>query len=317
MTRTLYFEKPIEEIEEKISDLRKLGEKNQVDFSDEILLMEKRAQHLRIKTFQSLTPYQSLQIARHPDRPRFLEYAQMMFTDFLELKGDRVFGDDHALMGGPAFLDKQPVMILGHQKGKDTKSNIEHNFGMAQAEGYRKARRLMMLADKMQYPIITLIDTSGAYPGKGSEERGVAEAIAHNLMDMSQLTVPIIAVITGEGGSGGALGIAIGNCIAMLEHAVYSVISPEGCASILYRDTTQVETAMENLKIRAEDQLALGLIDAIIPEPLGGAHKDMEKMASSLSKYLIKEIKRLQKYTPKELIEHRVKKFRNMGKFIE
>ncbi|MFC1595678.1 acetyl-CoA carboxylase carboxyltransferase subunit alpha [Candidatus Margulisiibacteriota bacterium] len=317
MARVLDFEKPIEEIYEKINDLKRLTQENTIDFSDEITIMEKRAQTLRTRVYKNLTPLQTLQVSRHPERPGFADYISLIFDDFTELRGDRVFGDDHALIGGMAFLNKQPVMVIGHQKGKDTKSNIYRNFGMAQPEGYRKALRLMLLAQKMNKPIIALVDTPGAYPGKGSEERGVAEAIAKNLQEMIGLTVPIIVVITGEGGSGGALGISVGNTIAMLEHSIYSVISPEGCASILYRDATKVETALENLKVRATDLHKIGIIDEIIPEPLGGAHQDFDKIGKTLKKFLIKELSILQKKSIKKLKEERYKKFRNMGIFAE
>ena len=315
MPKSLDFEKPIDEIYQKINDLKLLTQTNSIDFKEEIKIMEKRAQALRTKIYVNLKPIQTLQISRHPDRPSFLDYVALMTTDFMECHGDRVFGDDPALVGGMAFLDKYPVMIIGHQKGADTKSNIYRNFAMAQPEGYRKAMRLMFLAQKMNRPVIALVDTKGAFPGKGSEERGVAEAIARNLLEMSTLTVPVIVVITGEGGSGGALGIAIGNSVAMLEHAVYSVISPEGCASILYRDSSQVENAMNNLKIRASDQLKLGIVDEIIPEPLGGAHHDPVKMANNLKSYLLKEIEKYVKYSGQKLQAERYKKFRKLGVF--
>ena len=315
MPKTLDFEKPVEEIYEKIRDLKRLTAENQIDFSGEIAIMEKRAQALRSKIFKSLKPSQTIQISRHPERPSFADYIDLIFTDYIELHGDRLFGDDKALVGGLALLEDQPVMVVGHQKGKDTKTNVLRNFGMAQPEGYRKALRLMKLADKMGRPIIALVDTPGAYPGKGSEERGVAEAIAKNLKEMICLSVPVVVVITGEGGSGGALGIAVGNVVAMLEHAIYSVISPEGCASILYRDATMVETALENLKVRSLDQLSLGVIDEIIPEPTGGAHHDHEKMARTLKKFLVIELQKLGKKSVKQLRDGRYKKFRNLGVF--
>ncbi|MFA5929130.1 MAG: acetyl-CoA carboxylase carboxyltransferase subunit alpha [Candidatus Margulisiibacteriota bacterium] len=317
MARSLDFEKPIQEIYDKIADLKRLTNENQIDFTEEINMMEKRAQVLRSKIYHNLSPIQTLQIARHPERPGFADYTQSVFKDFTELHGDRVFGDDTALVGGLAFLDDQGVMVIGHQKGKDTKSNIYRNFGMGQPEGYRKAMRLMYLAQKMNKPIITLVDTPGAYPGKGSEERGVAEAIARNLQEMMELTVPVVVVITGEGGSGGALGISIGNTVAMLEHTIYSVISPEGCASILYRDSKKVETALENLQVRAEDLKRLGVIDEIIPEPTGGAHHDPDKMAKILKKYLVQEVARLKTYTINKLKDERYKKFRKLGIFTE
>jgi len=317
MPKPLDFEKPIEEIVEKINDLKRLTQENTINFSEEIAIMEKRAQTLRSKIYKHLTPLQTVQISRHPERPGFADYASDMFTDYMELHGDRVFGDDPALVGGLAFLNDQPVMVLGHQKGRDTKSNIYRNFGMAQPEGYRKALRLMRLAQKMNRPIITLVDTPGAYPGKGSEERGVAEAIARNLQEMIELTVPVVVVITGEGGSGGALGISVGNSVAMCEHAIYSVISPEGCASILYRDASKVEMAVDNLKVRSSDLLQLKVIDEILPEPLGGAHHDADKMAKTLKKHLVRELTRLKKYSVKKLKEDRYRKFRNMGVFVE
>jgi len=317
MPKILDFEKPIEEIYNKINDLKKLTTEHGISFDDEIQMMEKRAKTLQNKIYKNLTPLQTLQIARHQERPNFSDYTNLIFTNFTELHGDRLFGDDNSIRGGIAFLNKKPVMVIGHQKGKDTKSNIYHNFGMGHPEGYRKALRLMHLAQKMNHPIISLIDTPGAYPGKGSEERGVAEAIAKNLQEMIMLEVPIIAIITGEGGSGGALGISIGNKVAMLEHTIYSVISPEGCASILYRDPSKIEAALDNLKVQAKDLLKLNIIDDIIDEPLGGAHKSKEKTAKTIKDYLIKELEMLSKYNPKKLKETRYEKFRKMGFFIE
>ncbi|MBU0581148.1 MAG: acetyl-CoA carboxylase carboxyltransferase subunit alpha, partial [Candidatus Margulisbacteria bacterium] len=282
------FEKPLVELYEKIDELKRLTVDSAIDLSAEIEVMEKRSQVLKERIFANLTPTQILQIARHQERPTTLDYINLIFKDFIELKGDRYFANDNAVVGGPAFLDDQPVMVIGIQKGKDTKDNIYRNFGMANPEGYRKAIRLMKMADKFHRPIVTLADTPGAYPGIGAEERGQAEAIARSLKDMAKLEVPFISIITGEGGSGGALGVAMGNIVMLLQYAVYSVISPEGCASILWRDAAMALEAAENLRITAPQLKELGIIDDIIPEPLGGAHNNYEEAAKYVKEYILK-----------------------------
>jgi acetyl-CoA carboxylase carboxyl transferase subunit alpha len=313
----LDFERPIAELEGKIEDLRRLSELQQVDFSEEILLLEKKAAALCEEVFSRLTPWQRCQIARHPNRPYTLDYIRMLMTDFIELHGDRAFGDDKAIVGGLARLDGMPVVVIGHQKGRDTKEKIARNFAMANPEGYRKALRLMKLAERFRKPVVTLVDTPGAYPGIGAEERGQAEAIAYNLREMSELRTPIVVVVTGEGGSGGALGIAVGDSILMLEYAIYSVISPEGCASILWRSPTKAPDAADALGLTAETLKRLNLIDEIVPEPMGGAHRNPEEMAATLKGYLLKELSRLGQASPDELLEARYEKFRRMGVFEE
>ncbi len=313
----LEFEKPLEELYSKIEELRKLTVDQGVDMSEEIAQMEKRASTLRHKIFENLTPYQVMQIARHPLRPSTLEYVDVLFEGFIELHGDRLFRDDLAIVGGFAKLAEQTVLVLGHQKGYDTKSNLLRNFGMAQPEGYRKALRLMKLAEKFNRPIITLVDTPGAYPGIEAEEHGQGEAIARNLREMAQLTVPVISVITGEGGSGGALGIAVSNRVAILQYGVYSVISPEGCAAILWRDAAKAPEAAEKMKMTAPDLKALGIVETIIPEPFGGAHQDLETAAGSLKEYLLAELKSLSGLSAKDLVEQRYQRFRKFGEYTE
>jgi acetyl-CoA carboxylase carboxyl transferase subunit alpha len=311
----LEFEKPILELEQKIEEMRKYADN--LDIADEITKLEQKVDQLRRSIYANLTRWQKVQLARHPDRPYTLDYIEGMTTDFIELHGDRFHGDDKAIVGGFARLDGDTVMILGHQKGRDTKSNLYRNFGMPNPEGYRKALRLMKLAAKFKKPIITLLDTPGAYPGIEAEERGQAEAIARNLFEMSRLPVPIIVVIIGEGASGGALGIGVGDRILMFENAWYSVIAPESCSSILWRSWEYKEQAAEALKLTADDMLALGIIDRIVPEPVGGAHKNPKQSIETLKTMLVEELKKLKKMKPEKLVAQRVEKFCKMGAWKE
>jgi acetyl-CoA carboxylase carboxyl transferase subunit alpha len=311
----LEFEKPIAELEEKLAEMRILSEK--VDISDEIKRIEKKVSRLKEEVYRDLTRWQRVQLARHPERPFTLDYIYLMTNNFVELHGDRVHGDDKAIVGGLAAIDNHRVMIIGHQKGRDTKSNLYRNFGMANPEGYRKALRLMKLAEKFNHPVITMIDTPGAYPGLEAEERGQAEAIARNLFEMSRLKVPIIVCIIGEGASGGALGIGVGDRILMMENCWYSVISPESCSSILWRSWDFKEQAAEALKLTAPDLLEQKLIDRIIPEPMGGAHKDHAMAAASLRAAIVEELDNLVKMRPDKLLELRLEKFGRMGHYSE
>lgn len=312
---TLDFEKPIIELEQKIVEMRKYADN--LDIAGEITMLEKKVDKLRDSIFSSLTRWQRVQLARHPDRPYTLDYIHLMIDDFIELHGDRHFGDDKAIVGGFGMLGGETVMIIGHQKGRDTKSNVYRNFGMPNPEGYRKALRLMQLAAKFNKPVITLLDTPGAYPGLEAEERGQAEAIARNLFEMSHLPVPIVVVIIGEGASGGALGLGVGDRILMFENAWYSVIAPESCSSILWRSWDYKEQAAEALRLCAPDLLEQGIVDRIVPEPPGGAHRDYEASASTLKKILIEELKTLKKNKPDKLIQKRVEKFSKMGAWEE
>lgn len=316
MAKTILdFEKPIYELEEKLAEMKKVSDN--LDIASEIKIIEDKVETLKESIYKDLTRWQRVQLARHPERPYTLDYIYMMTQNFLELHGDRTFGDDKAIVGGFAKIDNYKVMIIGHQKGRDTKSNLFRNFGMPNPEGYRKALRLMKLAEKFHRPIITMIDTPGAYPGLEAEERGQAEAIARNLLEMSRLKVPIIVVIVGEGASGGALGIGIGDRILMLENTWYSVISPESCSSILWRSWEYKEQAAESLRLTAPDLLEQKVIDRIVPEPLGGAHKDQELAASILKKVLIEELQQLEKIKPDKLVDMRLEKFGKMGAWIE
>lgn len=312
---TLDFEKPIHELENKIEEMRRY--ENDLDIKDEIQNLESKVYSLKKSIFENLTRWQRVQLARHPERPYTLDYIEMMTTDFIELHGDRYFGDDKAIVGGFAKIDGQKVMIIGHQKGRDTKSNLYRNFGMPNPEGYRKALRLMKLAEKFNAPVITLLDTPGAFPGLEAEERGQAEAIARNLLEMSRLKVPIIVVIIGEGASGGALGLGIGDRILMLENTWYSVISPESCSSILWRSWEYKEQAAEALRLTAIDLLEQKIIDRIVPEPLGGAHKNYTEVATTLKAILIEELTNLKKIKTDKLIQNRLDKFGSMGEFEE
>ncbi len=313
----LEFEKPLYEIEEKIKELKEISESSGMDVSNQIETFEKQAQEYKKELYANLTPAQRLQIARHSDRPTFLDYVKLMTTDFIELHGDREGTDDRAIIGGIAKIDGQSVVIIGTQKGKNTKENLIYNFGMPQPQGYRKALRLFYHANKFNLPIVTLIDTPGAYPGMKAEETAQGTAIAVNLREMAKLNVPIIAVITGEGCSGGALGLAVADRVYMLEHSYYTVISPEGCASILWRDASKADIAAEALKITSEDLLKLDIIDGIIKEPLGGAHCDYEMMSNELKSTIMSAIKKLKKISPDKLREQRYNKFRKMGVFCQ
>jgi len=311
----LEFEKPIFALEAKLDEMRKYSDN--LDIEKEIVNIEEKVKQLKVELYKDLTRWQRVQLARHPDRPYTLDYIYLITSNFIELHGDRYFKDDKAIVGGFAAIDNYKVMIIGHQKGRDTKTNLYRNFGMPNPEGYRKALRLMKLAEKFGKPIITLIDTPGAYPGIEAEERGQAEAIAKNLFEMSRLKVPIIVAIVGEGASGGALGIGVGDRILMLENCWYSVISPESCSSILWRSWDFKEQAAEALKLTANDLLEQKLIDRIIPEPLGGAHKDHKEAASILKGVLLEELALLSKIKPEKLVENRLEKFGKMGEFIE
>lgn len=316
MAKTILdFEKPVYELEQKLDEMKKSAGGLTID--KEIAKIEVKVAQLKEELYRDLSRWQRVQLARHPDRPFTLDYIEMMTKDFIELHGDRHFGDDKAIVGGFANLDDHKVMIIGHQKGRDTKSNVYRNFGMANPEGYRKALRLMKLAEKFNKPVITMLDTPGAYPGIEAEERGQAEAIAKNLFEMSKLRVPIIVAIIGEGASGGALGIGVGDRILMLENCWYSVISPESCSSILWRSWDYKEQAAEALKLTAGDLLEQKIIDRIIPEPLGGAHKNPQSAALNLKEALIEEINKLVKIKPDKLVESRIEKFGRMGEYVE
>ena len=313
----LEFEKPLYEIEEKIKELKKISESSGMDVSEQVELFEKQALEYKKELYSNLTPAQRLQIARHSERPTFLDYVKLMTTDFIELHGDREGTDDRAIIGGVAKIGDQNVMIIGTQKGKSTKENLIYNFGMPQPQGYRKALRLFYHANKFNMPIVTLIDTPGAYPGMKAEETAQGTAIAVNLREMAKLEVPIIAVITGEGCSGGALGLAVADKVLMLEHSYYTVISPEGCASILWRDASKAGVAAEALKITSEDLLKLEIIDGIVKEPLGGAHNDYEMIGKNLQEAILKSINELKGTAPEKLKEERYNKFRRMGVFCQ
>jgi acetyl-CoA carboxylase carboxyl transferase subunit alpha len=308
------FENPVAEIEKTIEKLKSLSPEKG-DMSDEIAVLQKKCRSLREEIFSNLTPWQMVQIARHPKRPVLQDYLSLMFSDFVELHGDRCFSDDEALIGGFARLGDQKVMLIGHNKGKNIEQNVKRNFAQPRPDGYRKALRLMKLAEKYGLPIISFVDTQGAFPGIEGEERGVMEAIARNLAEMSQLKTPIVVVITGEGGSGGALAVAVGDTVLMLSNAVYSVISAEGCASILWRDASVASQAASALKITASSQLELGVIDEIILEPLGGAHRNYEATAAEMKRVILKHLKKLTGYSASRLLSKRFDKFSGMGKF--
>ncbi len=316
MAQVLDFEKPIVEIQKKIDELKKMSEDTGLDLESQIEDFEQQAQDYKKELYSKLKPSQKLQIARHPERPKFLDFVELICEDFIEFHGDREGMDDRAIIGGIAKIDGKPVMIIGIQKGKTTKENLEYNFGMPQPQGYRKALRLFKHANKFNMPIITLIDTPGAYPGIKAEETGQGSAIAVNLREMSKLNVPIIAIVTGEGCSGGALGLGVANRVMMLEHAYYTVISPEGCASILWRDASMFAEAAEALKITSKDLLELGLIDEEIAEPLGGAHSDYSEVSENMKSAILKALDELSKMSAEELRNDRYNKFRAMGRFI-
>src|SRR5689334_8314608 len=317
MKHHLDFEKPIAELQAKLDELKKHPETPGLNVDEEIALIEKKLEETKRQIFLNLSAWDRIKIARHPKRPFSLDYLESAFTDFSELHGDRLFAEDRAVVGGFACLGTRKVMAIGTQKGRDTKENILRNFGSAHPEGYRKALRLMRLADKFRLPIITLIDTAGAYPGIGAEERHIAEAIAVNLREMMLFEVPIIAAVIGEGGSGGALGIGVADRVLILENAYYSVISPEGCAAILWKDRSASAKAADALKITARDLLQLGLVDEIVAEPLGGAHANPEVMAGTLKQTLLKHLKEVIKLPPAERLEKRYGKFRSYGHFVE
>ncbi|MEB3100538.1 acetyl-CoA carboxylase carboxyltransferase subunit alpha [Ferviditalea candida] len=315
MNGDLPFEQPLTELKSKIVELKSFSEEKGIDFSDEIVRLEERYAKLEEELYSNLTPSQIMQIARHPSRPTTLDYIQTMFTDFLELHGDRLFGDDLAIVGGLARLNGVAVTVVGHQKGKDTKDNIARHFGMPHPEGFRKALRLMKQAEKFGRPIVTFIDTPGAYPGSTAEERGISEAIARNLMEMSNLRVPIISVVIGEGGSGGALALGVGNRVLMLENSIYSVISPNSAAAILWKDASQADRAAEAMKITSKDMLELGIIEETVAEPRGGAHRDPKAQAEILRNAIWKHLQELMQMNEQELIEDRMQRFGKVGKF--
>ncbi|MBL7081861.1 MAG: acetyl-CoA carboxylase carboxyltransferase subunit alpha [Candidatus Omnitrophica bacterium] len=313
----LDFEKPILELENKIQELKNFTSQKKINLSPEIKRLEDKLSRLRAEIYTNLTAWQRVQIARHPARPYTLDYIQMFLSDFIELHGDRNFADDKAIVAGFVRLDQQRFMVIGHQKGRDTKKNLMRNFGCAHPEGYRKALRLMNLAEKFDLPIVVFIDTPGAYPGIGAEERGQAQSIALNLREMASIAVPILAIVIGEGGSGGALGIGVADRICVLENAYYSVISPEGCAAILWKSGSKAPEAAEALKLTANDLLKSGIIDEVIPEPLGGAHRDPEKMSTTLKIAIQRYLGELLALSKPDLLKARYKKFRNIGKFMD
>ncbi len=317
MTTILDFEKPIMEIQEKIEELKKISLESGMDLDKEIETFEQQADDYRKELYSNLKPSQKMQIARHPERPNFLDYVNLMCQDFVELHGDREGMDDRAIIGGLAKIDGRPVMIIGTMKGKSTKENLEYNFGMPQPEGYRKALRLFKHANKFNIPIVTIIDTPGAYPGISAEEKGQGSAIAVNLREMAKLEVPVIAIITGEGCSGGALGLAVANKVYLLEHAYYTVISPEGCASILWRDASKNNEAAEALKITAPDLMKFDIIDGEIKEPVGGAHSNYEFTAEEMKRTILGALDELGSLSGPELKSQRYQKFRKMGAFLE
>ncbi|PLC51298.1 acetyl-CoA carboxylase carboxyl transferase subunit alpha [Pollutimonas subterranea] len=313
----LEFEQPLAELENKIEQLRFVQTDSAVDISEEVGRLQQKNQTLAKSIYSKLTPWQTALVARHPQRPYTMDYVREIFTDFHEMHGDRMYADDQAIIGGLARFNGTPCMVIGHQKGRDTKERAMRNFGMPRPEGYRKALRLMRVAEKFRLPVFTFVDTPGAYPGIGAEERGQSEAIGHNLYAMAELKVPIIATIIGEGGSGGALAIAVGNVVMMLQYATYAVISPEGCASILWRSADKASTAAEALAITAPRLKDLGLIDRIVNEPVGGAHRDPVVMARQLSRALSDSLRQLSGMNPDQLIEHRLQRLMSYGRFQE
>lgn len=316
MAQILEFEKPLVELEEKIQGLRNFSTENDINLSDEIRTLEAKFVALQKETFSSLSAWDRVKLARHPERPTTEEYIQGIFSDFIELKGDRSYGDDPAIIGGIALLESLPVTVIGHQKGRDTKENIRRNFGMPHPEGYRKALRLMQQAEKFKRPIVTFIDTSGAYCGLGAEERGQGQAIAQNLMAMARLRVPVISIVIGEGGSGGALGIGVADRVGMLSSAVYSVISPEGLATILWKDSGKASEAASVMKLTAAELMALGVIDAVVEEPLGGAHRNQLQAIEAVGAWVSRQLMELKGAEPEQLVSTRYDKFRAMGKLL-
>jgi len=317
MANGLDFEKPIQELEQKIEELKGFTSREDIDLSKEIKRLEERLEKVKHDVFQNLTPWQRVQLARHPDRLYTLDYIDLITTDFVEVHGDRLYSDDKAIVGGFAKIDGKNILVLGHQKGRDTKDNLRRNFGCAHPEGYRKAMRLMRLAEKFSLPVVVFIDTPGAYPGIGAEERGQAEAIARNLYEMSMLRTPVIAFVIGEGGSGGALGIGVADRIYVLEYAYYSVISPEGCAAILWKERSKAPEAAEALKLTGADLKKMDVIDDVIKEPLGGVHRDPEKIAREIKSVIKKDMTELAELSKTELVNKRYAKFRRMGVFKE
>ncbi|NBB80075.1 MAG: acetyl-CoA carboxylase carboxyltransferase subunit alpha [Verrucomicrobia bacterium] len=317
LTYTLEFEKPLRDLEKQLITLTQVSEESKVDVSSEIKTIESKIEQTKLAIYTNLSPWQRVQLSRHPKRPFSLDYIGMIFTDFEELHGDRRFREDAAIVGGPAFLDGQPVMVIGQQKGRNTRENLKRNFGCPHPEGYRKALRLMEMAEKFGMPIITLIDTPGAYPGIGAEERHVAEAIAVNIRDMSTIKVPIVTIVIGEGGSGGALGMAVGDEVMILENGYYSVISPEGCAAILWKDRAAAPQAADALKFSPEHLKKFGVVDRVISEPIGGAHRDYELAAKHLKEAIDDSLAKLSKKSTKKLLEDRYKKFRKLGEYAD
>lgn len=317
VTYTLEFEKPLRELEKQLITLRQVSQESKVDVGSEITAIEAKIEKTKKEIYSNLTAWQRVQLSRHPKRPYSLDYIDLIFTDFEELHGDRRFREDAAIVGGPAFLDGQPVMVLGQQKGRNTRDNLKRNFGCPHPEGYRKAMRLMQMAEKFGMPVVTLVDTPGAYPGIGAEERHVAEAIAVNIRDMSALKVPIVTIVIGEGGSGGALGMAVADEVMILENGYYSVISPEGCAAILWKDRAAAPKAAEALKFSPEYLKKFGVVDRVIDEPMGGAHRDYDAAAKNLKDAIVDSLAKLKKKSLKKLLDDRYTKFRNLGEFAE
>ena len=317
VTYTLEFEKPLRELEKQLITLNKVSKESKVDVKSEVAAIEKKIEKTKAEIYSDLSAWQRVQLSRHPKRPYSLDYIERVFTDFEELHGDRRFGEDAAIVGGPAFIDGKPVMVIGQQKGRNTKDNLLRNFGCPHPEGYRKAMRLMEMAEKFDMPIVTLVDTPGAYPGIGAEERHVAEAIAVNIRDMSALKVPIITIVIGEGGSGGALGIAVADEVMIMENGYYSVISPEGCAAILWKDRAEAPKAAEALKFSPTHLENFGVVDRILPEPRGGAHRDHDAAAATMKAAILESLKKLEKKSVKKLLDDRYEKFRNLGQFGE
>ncbi|OIJ12400.1 acetyl-CoA carboxylase carboxyltransferase subunit alpha [Anaerobacillus alkalilacustris] len=313
MANELHFEKPIIELKTKIEELKKFTEDKGIDLTGEIVKLEERLLQLENEIYGNMKPWDRVQIARHSDRPTTMDYISYMFTDFIELHGDRLYGDDEAIVAGIAKFNGIPITVIGHQRGKDTKENLRRNFGMPHPEGYRKALRLMKQAEKFKRPIICFIDTKGAYPGKAAEERGQSEAIARNLLEMAGITVPIICIVIGEGGSGGALALGVGNHLHMLENSTYSVISPEGAAALLWKDASLAQRAAETMRITAPDLKELNIIDEIIPEVRGGAHRDVKEQASKIEEVIKKSLSELVKYSEVDLVEQRYEKFNKIG----
>lgn len=315
--RYLDFERPVEELDRLIQQQYDYAQKTGVEMNNEIEVLNRKRQQLIRDTYYNLTPYQKIQLARHPSRPYTLDYIRLMMTDFTELHGDRAFGDDAAMVGGFASLDGRTVMVVGHQKGRNTEENIRRNFGMSHPEGFRKAIRLMEMAERFRKPIICIIDSAGAYPGLGAEERGQAEAIARNLLVMSRLKTPIIVLVTGEGGSGGALAIGVGDRILIMQNAYYAVCTPEACAAIIFKDRAKASAAVSSMRITPEELVRLGVVDEIVPEPLGGAHQNWDAAVQEVKAALIRNLDELQQYSPDEIVRNRYQKFRQMGVFEE